>query len=128
MVSNSSWSLFYQFSYDSFHAISGNTVLFPSRRCEDEDYSEFYRTAVNDAGKTVKVPNVPPTFCNVDGFQNKPRTSHFPGSLISLFTMQTRTRVEALARSNSPYFIAIVVVQCINLMICKTRLRSLFEN
>eukprot|EP01083_Nonionella_stella_P006622 19209_1 len=124
---NQDFSLFYQFSYDSFHAISGNTVLFPSRRCEDEDYSEFYRTAVNDAGNRVKVPNVPPPFCNVDGFPNKPRTSHFPGSLNSLFPMQTRTRVEALARSNSAYFISIIVVQWADLMICKTRIRSLFE-
>jgi sodium/potassium-transporting ATPase subunit alpha len=45
----------------------------------------------------------------------------------NLFPMQTRTRVEALARSNSAYFISIIVVQWADLMICKTRIRSLFE-
>eukprot|EP00488_Nonionellina_sp_1-RS-2012_P000734 TRINITY_DN11_c0_g1_i1.p1 TRINITY_DN11_c0_g1~~TRINITY_DN11_c0_g1_i1.p1 ORF type:complete len:129 (+),score=37.36 TRINITY_DN11_c0_g1_i1:104-490(+) len=45
----------------------------------------------------------------------------------SLFPMQTRTRVEALSRSNSAYFISIIVVQWADLMICKTRIRSLFE-
>ena len=41
--------------------------------------------------------------------------------------MQTRTRVESLAMSNSAYFISIIVVQWADLMICKTRIRSLFE-
>merc|ERR1711893_440223 len=41
--------------------------------------------------------------------------------------MQTRTRDEALRRSNTAYFIDIIVVQWADLMICKTRMRSLFE-
>eukprot|EP01083_Nonionella_stella_P255073 875949_1 len=102
---NQDLSLFYHFSYYSFHGISGDTVLFPSRRCESEDYSELYR----------------------DRYSNKPRTIHYPLSLNSSFPIQTRTRVEALARSNCAYLIAIVVAQCVNIMACKTRLRSLFE-
>eukprot|EP01083_Nonionella_stella_P109410 319023_1 len=48
---NQDLSLFSHFSYYSFHGISGDTVLFPSRRCESEDYSELYRTALNDDGE-----------------------------------------------------------------------------
>lgn len=36
-------------------------------------------------------------------------------------------RVQALAHSNSAYFISIIIVQWADLMICKTRIRSLFE-
>eukprot|EP00494_Astrolonche_serrata_P024265 UN24523 len=45
----------------------------------------------------------------------------------SIFPMQHQTRTEALAKSNTAYFISIIIVQWADLMICKTRSRSLFE-
>jgi len=128
-------SLFQKFSQDTFHSInSNNLVLFPNRRCFAEDFSTFYRTAVNDEGDTVKVPDSTPPFCNADDYEFKPRTFEYAADggasgngLRSLFPMQTRTRAEALGMSNSAYFISIIVVQWADLMICKTRIRSLFE-
>jgi hypothetical protein len=121
-------SIFNQFSEDSFHSVNyKNLVLFPNRRCYAEDYASYYRTEVNDAGKEVKLPNITPPFCNADDYEFKPRTRSYPDNLNSLFPIQTRTRVEALAMSNSAYFISIIIVQWADLMICKTRIRSLFE-
>merc|ERR1712154_33639 len=118
---------------------SNDVILFPNRRCWEDDYSsmtEIDRFNGND---------VTPPFCNTEDFNEKPRTSKFLGGdrtvtvasdgtqtdcdfgNNNLFPMQTRTRVEALARSNSAYFISIIVVQWADLMICKTRIRSLFE-
>merc|ERR1711997_405502 len=45
----------------------------------------------------------------------------------SMFPFQHQDRVNALAKSNTAYFISIIVVQWADLMICKTRSRSLFE-
>jgi len=45
----------------------------------------------------------------------------------SIYPFQMLDRTEALARSNTAYFISIIVVQWADLMICKTRSRSLFE-
>lgn len=114
--------LFYRLSTKTFHSVSDELVLFPTRRCERYDYSSYYRE-ING----VDVPDSPPPFCNVD-YPNKPRTYRYPDeTLNSLYPMQTRTRVEALAASNSAYFVSIIVVQWADLMICKTRIRSLFE-
>lgn len=41
--------------------------------------------------------------------------------------MQMTDRQYALRRSNTAYFISIIIVQWADLMICKTRVRSLFE-
>merc|ERR1719150_2359837 len=41
--------------------------------------------------------------------------------------MQMHDRVTALRSSNTAYFISIIIVQWGDLMICKTRSRSLFE-
>eukprot|EP00497_Spongosphaera_streptacantha_P003262 TRINITY_DN390_c0_g1_i6.p1 TRINITY_DN390_c0_g1~~TRINITY_DN390_c0_g1_i6.p1 ORF type:complete len:534 (-),score=108.53 TRINITY_DN390_c0_g1_i6:155-1756(-) len=45
----------------------------------------------------------------------------------TLFPMTMTDRYFALRRSNTAYFISIIVVQWADLMICKTRVRSLFE-
>jgi len=45
----------------------------------------------------------------------------------TLFPIQMTDRYYALRQSNSAYFISIIVVQWADLMICKTRVRSLFE-
>ena len=45
----------------------------------------------------------------------------------SLFPMWIWTRTIALRKANSAYFISIIIVQWADLMICKTRIRSLFE-
>merc|ERR1719216_796695 len=126
-------SIFGKFSVDSFHSInSNNLVLFPNRRCWAEDYTSF-----TDNTRPGMESDVVPPFCNVADYDQKPRTFMYQSgtnpvtgydfSENSLFPMQTRTRVEALARSNSAYFISIIVVQWADLMICKTRIRSLFE-
>jgi len=128
-------SLFQKFSEDTFHSINPyDMVLFPNRRCEDKDYSTFYRRAQNSQNVTVKVPDSAPPFCNVADYEFKPRTYEYDATggpsgngLRSLFPMQTRTRAEALGMSNSAYFVSIIVVQWADLMICKTRIRSLFE-
>jgi len=128
-VETAETSLFGRLSEETFHSINGNdVVLFPNRRCWDTDYTSM----VKHSGLTKDT--VPP-FCNVDDYDGKPRTFKLssgteavPGySNNNLFPMQTRTRVEALARSNSAYFISIIIVQWADLMICKTRIRSLFE-
>jgi len=131
-------SLFCKLSRDTQHSVNNvDLILFPNRRCFAEDYSELWRKkedAVPAAGVTGKLANAPPPFCNTDTntYEFKPRTFPFGegasnDNLRSLFPMQTRTRVESLAMSNSAYFISIIVVQWADLMICKTRVRSLFE-
>eukprot|EP00486_Rosalina_sp_Unknown_P000393 CAMPEP_0201564466 /NCGR_PEP_ID=MMETSP0190_2-20130828/2766_1 /ASSEMBLY_ACC=CAM_ASM_000263 /TAXON_ID=37353 /ORGANISM="Rosalina sp." /LENGTH=211 /DNA_ID=CAMNT_0047980669 /DNA_START=214 /DNA_END=846 /DNA_ORIENTATION=+ len=131
---NEESSIFKRFSLDTWHAINANDfVLYPNRRCYDEDYSESWRDveAQNSAGETVtvRVPNLPPPFCNNDQELyefGKPRTWVYDldtptaegvyNGRRSLFPMHTRTRVESLAMSNSAYFISIIVVQWADLM------------
>jgi len=45
----------------------------------------------------------------------------------AIYPMEMYDRSYALAQSNTAYFISIIVVQWADLMICKTRVRSLFE-
>merc|ERR1719367_416697 len=45
----------------------------------------------------------------------------------TLFPITMTDRNYALRRSNTAYFITIIIVQWADLMICKTRVRSLFE-
>jgi len=124
--------LFYQLSEDTAKSESAvGTILFPNRRCFDTDYSELWREDTW-TGNGGKLDNAKPPFCNNDDFDVKPRTWRYdddssPNSERSLFPMATRTRAESLARSNSAYFISIIIVQWADLMICKTRVRSLFE-
>merc|ERR1719499_2086208 len=49
------------------------------------------------------------------------------GHAASIYPMQMNDRHIALSGSNTAYFISIIVVQWADLMICKTRSRSLFE-
>merc|ERR1719284_126241 len=49
------------------------------------------------------------------------------GHPASIYPMQMHDRVNALRNSNTAYFISIIIVQWGDLMICKTRSRSLFE-
>jgi len=49
------------------------------------------------------------------------------GHPASIYPMQMYDRVVALEAANTAYFISIIVVQWADLMICKTRSRSLFE-
>jgi sodium/potassium-transporting ATPase subunit alpha len=131
------YGLFQQLSYDSAKSEnSASTILFPTRRCYDEDYSELWREFTDSAGDKYELDNARPPFCNADPYDFKPRTFKYgssdandatPKGERSLFPMNTRTRVEALAASNSAYFISIIIVQYADLMICKTRIRSLFE-
>jgi len=129
-------SIFGRLSEDAQHSKNNNDeILFPNRRCwETLDYSD-----------PVIMSDVVPPFCNTEDYDEKPRTYKYLSgasatsvdingvpvtydfSQNNLFPMQTRTRIEALARSNSAYFISIIVVQWADLMICKTRIRSLFE-
>merc|ERR1719211_679791 len=74
----------------------------------------------NDAGNSEFTGK---QLCNNEGM-NLSLGKGFPASI---FPFQMRDRVEALARSNTAYFISIIVVQWADLMICKTRVRSLFE-
>jgi len=143
---NNQTGLFAVLSKDTFHAEnSNNLVLYPNRRCFDEDYAILWKA---DEEKNF----APPPLCNTQKFSIKPRTNRFDNSnscvagvstqcqnnadsdacfdsctYNSLFPMMTRTRAEALRMSNSAYFISIIVVQWADLMICKTRIRSLFE-
>merc|ERR1712156_149264 len=61
--------------------------------------------------------------CNNDGIN----LSIGQGHPASIYPFQHQDRVNALAKSNTAYFISIIVVQWADLMICKTRSRSLFE-
>jgi len=49
------------------------------------------------------------------------------GHAASIYPYQMHDRVNALRNSNTAYFISIIIVQWGDLMICKTRSRSLFE-
>ena len=104
--------------------------LIKNRRCFTEgDYASSY----TDSGDGN------PQNCDRDDFNDKPRTfSEYPGGEGSaepagtkfefrIFPMDMRTRTEALFRSQTSYFISIIIVQWADLMICKTRIRSLFE-
>jgi len=131
-------SIFGELSERAQHSKNSNDViLFPNRRCWEDDYSSM--TEIDRFSGDITPP-----FCNTEDYNEKPRTTKFLGGtrnvitgvgatadcdfgMNNLFPMQTRTRVEALARSNSAYFISIIVVQWADLMICKTRIRSLFE-
>lgn len=46
---------------------------------------------------------------------------------VTIFPINVRDRTTALAGANTAYFISIIIVQWADLMICKTRSRSLFE-
>ena len=88
-------------------------VVFRNRRCFAEDFSVF-----DGRGVTGKVANAP-RLSEESVYEFKPRTSSFSDGatgvdLRSLFPMQTRTRLEALAMSNSAYF----VVHWADLIVC----------
>jgi len=136
--------LFYTLSTRTMKSESNSgTILFPNRECFGDigDYSEIYRDYDGTGySKTSKLPNAVPPFCNVDDYEFKPRTWKYGTTYTdedsgttynhgerSLFPMNTRSRFEALSRSNAAYFISIIIVQWADLMICKTRIRSLFE-
>merc|ERR1712176_472811 len=112
------YGLFEQLSYDSAKSESAaGTILFPSRRCYNEDYSLLWREYEDPTtGDKYELSNANPPFCNEDDYDTKPRTFKYgntdeadfaPKGERSLFPMGTRTRVEALAASNSAYFISI---------------------
>jgi len=134
--------LFYQLSSETAKSEStSGTILFPNRRCYDIEFDETFpewRVFPDgfDCPNTADCNNAIPPFCDAVNYDLKPRTYQYSEStylasgehgMRSLFPMQTRTRVEALARSNTAYFISIIIVQWADLMICKTRIRSLFE-
>ena len=116
---------------------TGTDNNYENRPCQlDEDHSNEY------SDFTSKTP----VLCNKYDHELKPKTySTFPtngntpdGGKInannitrtnaySLFPMQIEQRTVALAQSNSAYFISIIIVQWADLMICKTRENSLFE-
>jgi len=139
MSDESASGLFYRLSVDTAksEAASG-MILFPNRRCYDvktEVTFPSWREGV-DCPNTDECNNAAPPFCNFADYEYKPRTYQYSEETFaasdehgmrSLFPMQTRTRIEALARSNTAYFISIIIVQWADLMICKTRIRSLFE-
>jgi len=67
-------------------------------------------------------------------FQDRKLCDHFGekitvggGHANSIYPFQMHDRVTALRSSNTAYFISIIIVQWGDLMICKTRSRSLFE-
>lgn len=67
--------------------------------------------------------NGPTSLCDANG----ENLTNGQGHAASLFPMQQNDRNEMLIKSNTAYFISIIVVQWADLMICKTRARSLFE-
>jgi len=103
--------------------IADTSDRYEQRLCWDEDldedkwanYDRKYSTQHTLADVSGR------TLCNHDGMS---LTSTGPNSI---FPMQQNERYEALMRSNTAYFISIIVVQWADLMICKTRSRSLFE-
>ncbi|ETO28972.1 Na+/K+ -ATPase alpha 2 subunit proprotein, partial [Reticulomyxa filosa] len=86
------------------HLFTSN--LYPSRPCWKKDFS----------GKE---------FAYCDGNAEKTRTKK--GSKFSLFPMQAMDRNEVLIQAQTAFFISIVTQQWANLLICKSRTRSLFE-
>jgi len=53
-------------------------------------------------------------------------TQQAVGKNYQMFPMTMNDRADILARSNTAYFISIIIVQWADLMICKTRIKSLF--
>jgi len=126
----------------------GTTVLHTSERyenryCSNEDYHDFLDTPgadtnwadgdiTNDPFSAVRAiiskryagtdfENV--ELCNSQGEQITIGNGH----AASIYPFQMFDRRNALRSANTAYFISIIVVQWADLMICKTRSRSLFE-
>merc|ERR1719461_1724142 len=83
----------------------GTSKRYEQRYCNPKDPSNNHKWCDNNGEKLT--PG--------DGFAG------------SIFPFQMKERNDALAQSNTAYFISIIVVQWADLMICKTRSRSLFE-
>jgi len=108
---------------------------YEQRFCDEEDLDGDNWTkqidSTSDGYKDVKYDVVHTLarmdsriLCDNDGMQ---LTNKGGPTKNSIFPFQHQDRVNALAKSNTAYFISIIVVQWADLMICKTRSRSLFE-
>merc|ERR1712176_1102941 len=93
---------------------------FKNRRCWDEDYFSEYMQPQR---------NQPPPYCDLrytgKEYADKPRTKK--DDSFSFFPIQTRSRTEALARAQSAYLVAIVIMQFTNLLTVRTRISSIFQ-
>jgi len=104
--------------------------IYEQRYCESVDRQEVDYTAPHATPYTVQEVLKEKIFvgaasddekliCNSQKLTQKGAASIFP--------FQENDRYVALAKSNTAYFISIIIVQWADLMICKTRSRSLFE-
>jgi hypothetical protein len=120
-------------------AVGGNNILYKSQGTEDGvvvDTSDRYanrfcETEDLDEQKWTGSSQDYDVQWTVARFDGRPLCDdeHLTasGSPYSMFPFQHNDRSKALAKSNTAYFISIIVVQWADLMICKTRSRSLFE-
>ncbi|ETO20202.1 Na+/K+ transporting ATPase subunit alpha [Reticulomyxa filosa] len=91
--------------YDDMSKHLFRTNLYPTRPCHKTDFF----------GEK---------FAYCDHSMTKSRT--YPGRN-SLFPMQAKDRNEALLQAQTAFFISVVTQQWANILVCKTRTRSLFE-
>jgi len=92
--------------------------LYYDRPCMTTDYNNGYYPFCGPYS------NLNVTDVNIYDYGKKPRT---PVSQNAFFPMQMKDRQNALSKSNTAFFVAIVVVQIADLLVCKTRLLSYFE-
>lgn len=107
------------------------TSQYPTRPCylNQPSYGLIYPTASNFINSTSTNHEsfiLCNDFTNPNGAKRTGEQRTSPGPF-SIFPMSIKDRSEALWRSNSAYFLSIIIVQWADLMICKTRIRSLFE-
>ena len=92
-----------------------NSNVFKNRRCWEYDYFSLYS----------KYKDQPNLYCNILGYENKPRT--YEDTPNSLFPMQTRTRTEVLSQAQTALVMGIFIMQLSHLLTVKTRQSSLFQ-
>jgi len=122
----------------------GTSERYENRYCKTEDYLDFMGVEGASKNYAVGTEDGDP-FCAVKAINLKRYPAGNPfhnvplcdaegegitvgsGHAASIYPMQMLDRRNALRSANTAYFISIIVVQWADLMICKTRSRSLFE-
>jgi len=98
--------------------------LWPSRECWREDPEPNSFPSKSEGNEDYYGNAVP--FCT-DWNEDAHSYSTDKKTKNSLFPMWLWDRTVVLRKANSAYFLSIIIVQWADLMICKTRIRSLFE-
>merc|ERR1719383_1322486 len=120
----------------------GTSERYENRYCDEEDYhtEKDMKGADNNWSDGVDGDNLGAVNVLIEKLQEGTQFHNMPlcnaegkkitlggGHPNSIYPYQMNGRTNALRASNTAYFISIIIVQWGDLMICKTRSRSLFE-